>query len=172
MITGRSLSGLLERSFKGPEPNMNFPRHVNMTMPGACRRVPVSTHLLLTTLLYLFCLLFNPIILSILHAGEGRQPQSPPALSDPTDRNLQNTHFIPSACLSGPATLTDSIASVVQGLFLLPADSETTDTESEMARLTNPFLLIPSFIARTSRRPVAARQLSSPLYLYYQSLLC
>jgi hypothetical protein len=151
---------------------MNSPRYVNIGKPNGSHFASVGMRVLFPILLCLSCLVLHSLLFSILYGGDGSQGQPSPAMFDPLGNHGQNTPFLPTALFSRLTTVTEPMAIMAQGLFSLPADTETNDTEPVMAKLAKPFLFILSCIAWASRRPIAARQVPIPLYLYYQSLLC
>lgn len=155
---------------------LNPNRQANTETAGAIRRAPVWTGVFFSILLclYLAHLALDGLPMSIPRSADASQAQASLANFHPSHGPLQDpdTHRIPTAHFSGLTTAPASIAIIARGLFSLPVDTETTDAESAMAMLAKPSLYTPSYIDRASWRPIAARRVSIPLYLYHQSLLC
>ncbi|WP_419655904.1 uncharacterized protein Dvar_50110 [Desulfosarcina variabilis str. Montpellier] len=64
------------------------------------------------------------------------------------------------------------VAVLLPTLFAIPADTEPTDSESAVGKLTKPIFSTLSCISRASWPSTAVRRSFIPLYLFNQSMLC
>lgn len=150
---------------------MNSSRYLNIGKPSGSHLASVWLGALIP-ILVCFCLVFHSLFFTIPHAGDGRHGQSSLPMVDPGGLRAQKLHSLPAALFGRLTTTVAPMAIVVQGLFSMPADTETAGTESAMAKLAKPFHFILACNAGTTRRTIAVRRMPIPLYLYYQSLLC
>jgi hypothetical protein len=149
---------------------MHSTRHARPQMPGGSRCAAVWFCALLTILLCLPSIFF-PGCPAVLDS----QGQTSAVRRDSISRAMdtdEDSHRVQASLASPLATPPSRMALMVQGLFSLPADTESTDTETALSKLSHPVILASFCFTRAKWQPTTIRRVSTPIYLYHQSLLC
>ena len=153
---------------------MNSTRHAGMRTYGCGRWGPVYMYVFLPVTLYFICLVFHIWLFSTPPPKVGCDSLNSSIRFDSTVITIPGTniHRIPCAICSGFIQMPAPGAVMALGLFSMPVDTETMDTESAVAKLAKPVFFVLSCLTRGLWHPTAARHVSTPLYLFHQSMLC
>ena len=149
-------------------------RHADINAYGCGRWGPWLRCVLFPVALFLLCLILHHSVLSPPASTGGWHTPTSFARLDSTATPIYGSgnHHTPCAHCSGSMHIPKPLTVLTHTLFAMPADTETTDSESTVGKPAKPIFFMLSCIRRASWTSTAVRPSSIPLYLFHQSLLC
>lgn len=148
--------------------------HAGMKTYGCGRWGPRVRCVLFPVALFLLCLIYYHSVLLSPVLTAGQHPASSFARLDSKASPIYARvhHHTPCAHCADSARIPRQVAILTPTRFAIPVDTEPTDSESAVGKLTKPIFLILSCISRSAWQSTDVRCLFIPLYLFHQSMLC